>query len=213
MAGQASAPPSGAVNLCQTYPWACSRNAYDDVVGRQVLQIITDINRRINREIHYISDETQFKIPEYWALPTSRGGEKHDMALWKNFVAIHDAVLACMTDEPDAAERLDLVLEAYRASGCWLWVTLYLSEQAKALLRAGEFEAAQISVERALREQEKTGERWAEAELRRIEGEILAARGDVDGAQSAFESAISIARAQQSHALAERAAKSAQAHR
>ena len=112
-----------------------------------------------------------------------RLAEKHDMALWKNFVAIHDAVLACMTDEPDAAERLDLVLEAYRASGCWLWVTLYLSEQAKALLRAGKLEAAQISVERALREQEKTGERWAEAELRRIEGEILAARGDVDGAQ------------------------------
>lgn len=142
-----------------------------------------------------------------------RLAEKHDMTLWKNFVAIHDAVLACMTDEPDAAERLDLVLEAYCASGCWLWVTLYLSEQAKALLRAGKLEAAQISVERALREQEKTGERWAEAERRRIEGEILAARGDVDGAQSAFESAISIARAQQSHALAERAAKSAQAHR
>ena len=83
VSGQVSAPPSGAVNLCQSYPWACSRNAKDDAVDRQLLQIITDINRLINREIHYISDLTQFKIPEHWALPTSRGGDCEDYALLK----------------------------------------------------------------------------------------------------------------------------------
>ena len=112
-----------------------------------------------------------------------RLSEEHDMALWKNFVAIHDAVLACMTDEPDAVHQLDTALEEYRAKGCWLWVTLYLAEHAKAQLRAGDPEAAQCSVDRALREGDTTGEHWAEAELRRIEGEIKAAQGDADERQ------------------------------
>lgn len=42
------------------------------------------------------------------------------MALWQDFVAIHDAVFACLTDEVDASERLDAALEEYRSKGCWL---------------------------------------------------------------------------------------------
>ncbi|WP_425046226.1 adenylate/guanylate cyclase domain-containing protein [Primorskyibacter sp. S87] len=137
--------------------------------------------------------------------------DNHDMALWKNFVSIHDAVLACMTDEPNAAGQLDMALSGYREKGCWLWVTLYLSEQAKALLRAGDPQAAQHAVDRAFEEQGKTGEYWAEAELHRINGKIRAFLGDKSGAKAAFEKAIQIANAQHAQALANRAILSLEA--
>ncbi|WP_170763347.1 ATP-binding protein [Ruegeria lacuscaerulensis] len=141
-----------------------------------------------------------------------RVSEEHDMSLWKDFVAIHDAVLACMTDEPGAVDRLDAALEEYRAKGCWLWVTLHLAEHAKAQLRAGDFDAAQKTVDRAYREQDNTGERWAEAELHRIEGEIRAAVGKTDAANTFFDQAVSVAQVQKAYVLAERALKSKRAN-
>lgn len=140
-----------------------------------------------------------------------RLSEEHDMALWKSYVAVHDAVFACMSDEPGAAAQLDVALEEYRKTGCWLFVTLYLSEQAKTLVRAGDFAAAQRSLSRTSRIQEETGEQWAKAELHRIEGEILAMQDNTDGAKAAFDLALSVARDQQARALEQRTIQSMQA--
>jgi len=137
-----------------------------------------------------------------------RVANDHDMALWKLYVSIHDAVIACMADEPGAPEKLESVLAEYKANGCWLWINLYLAEKAKALLRAGDAEGAEASVLRALAEQEKTGERWVDAELNRILGEICLARGDVASAEDAFGKAISAAQSQKARSLEERAVKS-----
>ncbi len=134
-----------------------------------------------------------------------RVSDEHDMALWKDFVAIHDAVLACMTDAPGAVHQLDTALDEYRAKGCWLWVTLYLAEHAKAQLRAGDPAAALRTVDRALREQDTTGEHWAEAELLRIKGEVRAAQGNTDAANAAFDQAILVAQTQNAQILTERA--------
>jgi tetratricopeptide (TPR) repeat protein len=133
---------------------------------------------------------------------------EQDMSLWKLYVTIHDAIIACMADEPGAPALLESALEEYRASGCWLWVTLYLAEQAKALLRAGDPAGAEAALRRALAEAEVTGEHWAAAELRRVEGDILAAGGDRDGARRCYETAIDVARSQQARPLEERAARS-----
>jgi predicted ATPase len=130
---------------------------------------------------------------------------EHDMSLWKIYADIHDAVAACMADEPEAPARLDAALSVYKANGCWLWITLFLSEQAKALLRAGDRKGAEKSVLRALAEQETTGERWAESELHRILGEIKLLEDDKEAAKQAFETAISIARKQKARALEDRA--------
>lgn len=137
-----------------------------------------------------------------------RLSDKHDMTFWKNYVAIHDAVIACMADEPEAPARLDKALDEYKAKGGWLWVTLYLAEQAKALLRAGDTEGAKAALKRAFREQEGTGEHWAEAELHRIAGEVLSFQKDIVGAAAAFKEAISIARSQKAKILEARALRS-----
>lgn len=148
--------------------------------------------REINNEIRTLSNE-------------------YDMALWKNYVAIHDAVIACMADEPEAPTKLDEALDEYKTKGGWLWVTLYLAEQAKALLRAGEPEKAKAVVERAFREQAATGENWAEAELHRISGEILNYQNDAIGAAAAFNEAITVAQSQQATLLEARAMRSQEA--
>jgi predicted ATPase len=106
---------------------------------------------------------------------------------------------------------LDTALEEYRGKGCWLWVTLYLAEQAKALLRAGDLTAAQGVLVRAFREQETTGECWAEAELYRIKGEICALQGNISAAQAAFDKATSAAHDQKAQTLSKRILKSRQA--
>jgi predicted ATPase len=109
-------------------------------------------------------------------------------------------------DEPRAPARLDAVLEEYKACGCGLWTTLYLAEQAKAFLRAGELEAAARSVKRAMAEMEESGERWAEAEHHRILGDIRRIEGDAASARQEYETAISVARSQKALSIEQRAA-------
>lgn len=130
---------------------------------------------------------------------------EHDMAFWKLYVDIYDTVIACMADEPGAAARLDPALEAYAAAGGGLWTAFYRAEQAKHLLRAGEAGAAEAALRRARDELESSGERWVEAELHRIEGDIRRARGDEEGARHAYRDALDVARAQKARALAARA--------
>ena len=89
-----------------------------------------------------------------------------------------------MADEAGAPTRLDAALVEYSANGCRLWITLYLAEQAKALLRAGDTEGAEATIRRAFVEQGATGEHWAEAELNRISGEICLFPGRCSGGRA-----------------------------
>jgi class 3 adenylate cyclase/tetratricopeptide (TPR) repeat protein len=132
----------------------------------------------------------------------------HDMSLWKIFVGIHDAVVDCMADARGAPAKLDAVLDQYKANGGGLWITLYLAEQAKALLRAGDPSAAAGSVRRAMAELERSGERWAEAELHRIVGDVRLFEGDRASAERAYETAIAVAKSQDARSLEQRAARS-----
>ncbi len=118
------------------------------------------------------------------------------MTLWKLFASIYEAVIACMTDDPDGAAKLDTALEAYQAAGCWLWAPLFIAEQAKARLRAGDALGAVEAVKRGLAEAETCGEHWAEPVLQRVLGDIRRAEGDPAGAAQAYEQAIANARAQ-----------------
>lgn len=107
-----------------------------------------------------------------------RVAEEHDMAQWKLYGGIHDAVIACMADEADGPARLAAALEDYRETGCWLWVTRFIAEQAKALLRAGDAAGAEAAALRGLAEAEATGETWSNPVLHRIVGDARRARGE-----------------------------------
>ncbi len=79
----ASPPPSGAKQLCLRYYWACISKQSVPLPGDEELQIIKQINRKINISTRTISDQSQYKTTEFWALPTSLGGDCEDIALLK----------------------------------------------------------------------------------------------------------------------------------
>jgi len=80
---QVSPPPSGARQLCNQYNWACSTKASVLMSGQQEMQIIKRVNRRINSTTRSVTDQSQYRTSERWALPTSRGGDCEDFALLK----------------------------------------------------------------------------------------------------------------------------------
>jgi len=78
-----SPPPSGARQLCRQYTWACSTKTSVSMSSQQEMQIIQRINRQVNATTRSVTDQSQYRMAERWALPTSRGGDCEDFALLK----------------------------------------------------------------------------------------------------------------------------------
>src|SRR6516162_1355541 len=78
----------------------------------------------------------------------------------------------------------------------------------EALARSGDHDAALAAVMEALAAAAEIGERWWEAELHRLKGLHLLARGGLEDAQAAFHDALRVAREQQAKSLELRAATS-----
>jgi len=78
----------------------------------------------------------------------------------------------------------------------------------EALARSGDNGAALAAVMEALAAAAAIGERWWEAELHRLKGLRLLARGGAEDARAAFHDALRIAREQQAKSLELRAATS-----
>jgi predicted ATPase len=68
-----------------------------------------------------------------------------------------------------------------------------------AYLQAEQYEQARTTFNEALEAVTLTDERWYEAEIYRLQGALLLATGDTDGAETSFQRAITVAR--QQHAL------------
>jgi predicted ATPase len=91
-----------------------------------------------------------------------------------------------------------------------MFMPLLLVYAARAYLDAGKLEAAYNSVQEALTAIQATGERWIEAEVNRVAGELAAKsiERDTTNAQAHFQSALKIARQQQAKSLELRVATS-----
>ena len=91
-----------------------------------------------------------------------------------------------------------------------MWMPLWLSYLARANAEIGQFDAARRCIGEAMAVVGTAKERWCEAEVNRIAGEIalLAPEPDVAKAQACFERALEIARKQQAKSWELRAAMS-----
>lgn len=76
-------PPPGAQGICATYDWACAKSNRTILVDDALMQTVRTVNSRANRSIRPISDFNQYRIMERWSLPTARGGDCEDYALYK----------------------------------------------------------------------------------------------------------------------------------
>ncbi|NGQ89651.1 transglutaminase-like cysteine peptidase [Rhodobacter sp. HX-7-19] len=91
--GEAHAPP-GAAALCDTYAWACMRSGKQMLIGEDTLSVVRAINSRANRSIRPVTDVQQYRVAERWSLPTARGGDCEDYALYKKQALIKAGIPA-----------------------------------------------------------------------------------------------------------------------
>lgn len=75
--------PEGFSGVCTRYAWACAFSGGTDFSNADLLAHAEEINLAVNASTREISDEAQYARTEYWALPTSRGGDCEDFALAK----------------------------------------------------------------------------------------------------------------------------------
>lgn len=78
----ATAAPSGAASICQTYSWACA-SINQSVSADRRFDLVRSVNARVNHSVRAINDDRQYGVEEHWALPTSTGGDCEDFALLK----------------------------------------------------------------------------------------------------------------------------------
>jgi predicted ATPase len=99
---------------------------------------------------------------------------------------------------------------AYQATGAEVGRPYFLALLAEAYGRGGQAEETLRTLDEALVAVQKTGERWCEAELYRLKGELVFVRFSEDyaEAETCFQHAIAIARRQQAKSLELRAAMS-----
>jgi predicted ATPase len=98
----------------------------------------------------------------------------------------------------------------WRATGAKAWMPVFLSHLTRAYADIGKFDGARRCIDDAITTVAATNERWFEAEVHRIAGEIalMSPEEDNANAEAYFERALAVARKQQAKSWELRAAMS-----
>ena len=113
--------------------------------------------------------------------------------------------------QPDAENltRLRSAIHNFTETGARIRLPVYFSLLAQACLKGGRWEEGLDAIEKALAESHKNNERWGDAEIHRLRGELMWAQGaETADIEAAFQRALGIARSQQAKSLELRAATS-----
>ena len=130
---------------------------------------------------------------------------------WKALGTMNQgSVLALTGRVSDAIQTFTSGIAAYPSTGATIWLPLLLSHLARANAELGRFDAAWNCIDDAVTAVETTNERWSEAEVHRIRGEISLLSRDPDAgkAETCFERALVVSRKQQAKSWELRAAMS-----
>jgi predicted ATPase len=101
-------------------------------------------------------------------------------------------------------------IAAKTATGSRVFDPFHLGLVAEGLALVGEFDQGLAELDQALARSTESGEKWADAELHRLRGDLVCRlpRPDLDGAERSFRAALSIAREQGTKGFELRAATS-----
>ena len=110
----------------------------------------------------------------------------------------------------EAVTSFSSAIAMSRSTGATIFVPLFLSMLGSAFAELRQFDQARRCIGEAMALAEASGERWFDAEIYRIAGEIELGSSEREGpnAQRYFEQALGVARAQQARSLELRAATS-----
>ena len=119
--------------------------------------------------------------------------------------------LLALTDKTsDAVQTITCGVTAMRSTGTTMWMPFWLSHLARANAEIGQYDDARRCIIEAMAAAETAKERWCEAEVNRIAGEValLSPEPDLANAETHFERALAVAREQQAKSWELRAAMS-----
>jgi predicted ATPase len=126
--------------------------------------------------------------------------EEKGIVLWKGFGMMNQGQLLTLTTRAsDAVQIITSAMTALRSTGTTMWMPLWLSYLTRAYAELGRFGDAWRSIGEAMTAVEINKERWCEAEVNRVAGEIalMSPEQDVARAEVYFERALEVARRQQ----------------
>jgi class 3 adenylate cyclase/predicted ATPase len=132
-------------------------------------------------------------------------------SLWKAIAqTLQGRILALASEASDAVQTITSGLTALRNTGTTLWEPHNLSYLARAYAECGLSDDAIRCIDDALAMTETSKERWSEAEINRVAGEIALKSSDAHAAKAEgyFERALAVARQQQAKSWELRAAMS-----
>jgi predicted ATPase len=125
--------------------------------------------------------------------------------LWRGWVLAHTGRAS------DTVNMITSGIAAFRSTGATVWSPVFLSYLARAYAGLGQFDDAWRSIGEAMTAIETTKERWCEADIHRMAGEIALMSPEPDAVKKAeayLERALAVARAQQAKSWELRAAMS-----
>ena len=134
-----------------------------------------------------------------------------DTSFWRAWGMMNKGWLVGLTGKAsDAVQVMSSGIAAWRATDATMCVPFYSSSLAMAYAQLGQFEDAQRTMREAITSTERTKERWFEAEVHRIAGEIALKSPRLGAAEAAvhFQHALSVARDQKAKSWELRAAMS-----
>jgi len=151
-------------------------------------------------------DEASARVGEVVDLADEKGG-----SLWKaHGLILQGSLLALSGKSSDAVRLLASAMTAHRSMGATLMIPWYSSYLARAYADLDQFEDAWSHIGQAMTAIGTTKERWCEAEVNRVAGEIalMATERDAAKAEAYFNRALAVAREQQAKSWELRAATS-----
>jgi class 3 adenylate cyclase/predicted ATPase len=136
--------------------------------------------------------------------------EESGLLTWRQMIGVVRARARTDTDCSDEIMELQRCIQAYRAGGHGIFWSWFMLLSAEAYWQAGDLDRAAADLERARAHSLENGESWFDAELQRLEGELILGRAaeDVAAAAAKFHKAKKIAAAQNAKSLELRAATS-----
>jgi predicted ATPase len=131
-------------------------------------------------------------------------------SFWKTLGrAVQGWLFALTGKAPDAVQTITFAINVLRSTGVTVWMPMYLASLARAYAELDQFDEAWRCVREAMATIEKSKEKWCEAEVNRMAGElVLSPEPDAAKAEAYFKRALVIAREQQAKSWELRAATS-----
>jgi predicted ATPase len=137
--------------------------------------------------------------------------KEKDTALWKACGVMNQGDLFGLVGRAsDAVPMIISGIAAHQLTGATIYIPWHLSRLARAHADLSQFDEAQRCSDEAITVAETTNERWSEAEVHRIAGEVVLMSPDrtATKAEDYFERALAVARQQQAKSWELRAAMS-----